>query len=99
MSKYKTPIDRRNQIVEAAISIAQDGAFEEMTRRTLADHCEISETLISHYFGDMSSLRWHAIATGCGRKIPSLIVAGLLRKHPSAMCLSEEEKLTALSDA
>lgn len=56
MTRLK-PNDRRDQILDAAIHVAEREGYARMTRDQIADHAGVATGLVSHYFGTMPQLR------------------------------------------
>lgn len=78
------PEVRREYILGVALSLAEAKHYLKMTRFQLAEECDVSEGLITHYFGTMTRLRRdvmrHAIKE---RRLP-VIAQGLTANDPHA---------------
>lgn len=73
--------ERRAVILNTAISRIEGplkGIYWHLTRKELAEAAEVSPSLITHYFGDMESLRREVVAEAFKRKSLRIMEAAKL---------------------
>ncbi len=58
---------RKRQILEVVIEMAENMDLREITRREIAARIKVQPTLITYYYGNMTTLLNTAIDTGCER--------------------------------
>jgi len=89
--------ERKQQIVEAALSLAKIGNYATVQRVEVANALGVSPPAISHHFGDMDALReavmFEAVRRGC---LP-VVVQGLAAGHQLAKEAPEELRLRAVA--
>lgn len=76
---------RAEQIMEAAVAVAQSEGFANLTRAAVAERARCSTALVNHYWGDFRLLRDHVMKVAVERELLAIIAQGMLDKHPAAM--------------
>lgn len=90
------PNDRRNEILSAAICLADAHGYDKITRSQVAKLAQCAAASVSKYFGTMNQFRRtiirHAIKNECLR----IIAQGLINNDKHALKASEELKQRAI---
>lgn len=87
---------KKNAIIEAAIMLAQQYNYREISRADIANVARVAESLVSFHFGDMDEVRNMIIRQAVDRRILSIVAQGLLDRHSIAMGAPAELKRSAL---
>lgn len=73
--------ERRDVILNVALTHIESklkGLYWHLTRKDLAEAAEVSPSLITHYFGDMETLRREVVAEAFKRKSLRIMEAAKL---------------------
>lgn len=73
----KVPADRRDEILDAALAIAQGNPHLEITRESIAERAGVSVGLITHYFGTMPNLKRDVMRAAIRKEVLPLIARGV----------------------
>jgi len=82
---------RRDQILDAAVTLSISDGYHKITREQIAAKCGISPALISNYFGTMINLRRDIVRHAIKCEIVEIIAQGLAnadnhaRKAPDSL--------------
>lgn len=79
------PDDRRDRILDAAMSVAIRSGYRAMTRDDVAEEAGVSAGLITRYFYHMDLLRAEVVAAAVERGVLSLVAEGLVAGEPAAV--------------
>jgi len=96
MSRLK-PNDRRDQILAAALQVAEKTGYNSVTRDAIANAAQCAPGLVSNYFGTMIDLRRHIMRAAIRQQNLVIIAQGLAAKDPHARKASETLKKSALA--
>ena len=91
------PDARKGLIEEGALEAALEIGFAEFTRTDVAAKADVSEGLVTHYFGNMDALRRRVMEHAVERGILPLVAIGLTAGHPVALGAPVSLKSKALS--
>lgn len=92
MSKRLDPRDRREQLLAAALEVAAQVGYQQITRQEVAARAGVEPALVTHYFGTMPKLRRHVIRAAVARGCLRVVAQGLAVKDPHALKASDEMK-------
>lgn len=87
----------REEILAVAVSLATNTRYDRLTRAQVAKAAGCATGSVNYYFQDMAGLRDELLTEGVRQRIPSLIVAGIIDKHPAVASLTPLERAQALS--
>jgi AcrR family transcriptional regulator len=73
---------RKDQILDAAVVVANKIGYVAITRKEIADEANVSQALVSRYFGTMENVKGNM----------KVICEGLVHKHPAAKKFAAKEK-------
>lgn len=79
---YKTSEVRKQELLEVAIKLANEGNYLTLTRQDIAREADVSPSLVPHYFGTMDNLREAIIREAIKRKLARIIAHGLANQNP-----------------
>jgi len=92
------PIERRLQILEGFIKIAETSGYKSVTREQVAEKLDISPALVTRYFNDnMLKLREAALSHAGHSGKYEILQQALLLRDPVATALPEEIKKLAIN--
>jgi AcrR family transcriptional regulator len=95
--KRLDPVDRKEQILDAAISEARKVGYSRLTKEAIAQAAECSPALVNFYFSTMTKLRRALMRAAVKREVLEIIAQGLVDKNPQAQAASDAVKRRALS--
>jgi len=76
---------RREQILEAALELAETGGFYRITRDGVATKAAVSQGLVNMYFKNMDGLRSELMRFAVKHGNLKVVAQGLLGQHPEAL--------------
>lgn len=76
---------RREQILEAALTLATAAGFDRITRDKVAAAASCSQGLVNMYFQNMAGLRNELMKFAVKRSDVTVVAQGLLARHPEAL--------------
>lgn len=96
-TKYKRlgPDVRREQIVAAALDVAEDVGYTQMTREQIGVRAGVTGTLVAHYMGTMPNLRRAVMRAAVAQGRAAVVAQGLAARDPHAMKAPEDVKQAA----
>ena len=86
---------RKQEIVEAALRIAEEVGLCGVTRDEVADRAGCSAGLVNHYFGTMVQLQRATIGEAVRVRNLTVLAQGLVMGHPKALNAPEEMRRAA----
>lgn len=89
------PSARRDQIIKAALSVAQEKPYNTIKYTDVAACAGIARTLIPHYFIDESDLITEMLTLAIEQDILPVVKLGLLLQHPVIMAAPLELRTRA----
>lgn len=87
------------RILSAMIDLANTQDYKQITRAEIAKYAGATDSLVSYYFGDMDAIRDAIIQEAIRKKLLTIILQGLVDKHPFTMEIDDELKNEAISSA
>lgn len=102
MSKNKKydrmmPKARRDEILDAALALAEERSHVEITREEISERAGVSVGLITHYFGTMPKLKRDVMRAAIRTEILPIIARGIVMGDPHALKAPPELKQRALA--
>lgn len=91
-AKRLPPNIRRLLLLDDAVEYARKIGYLKLTRERVAQHCDMTAPIISHYFGSMDGLKSAIMKVAVDDGIPEIVAYGLLIDHPIALTASQELK-------
>lgn len=92
----KTPDARHAEMLDAALRLAEQSSYRELTREKIAAVVDCSPALVSLYFGRMDTLRDEVMRAAVERDVPAVIAQGLAARDPIAQGAESGAKTRAL---
>ena len=97
MKKRLNPLDRKQQILDAALLVAgRPGGWAQLTRDAVAKEAECAEGLPSKYFGTMAAFRRAIMRAAIVSKNLAVVAQGLAAGDPNAQKAPPELKAAAV---
>jgi AcrR family transcriptional regulator len=97
MKKRLDPDLRRVQLIDAALDEAEAVGYSHCTRLGIAQRANVSEGLVSLYFGTMPQLRRQIVRHAVARSRLPIIAQALAAKDPHAQKAPPEVQRAALA--
>ena len=91
----KDPAIRRQEILAAAVELAEEVGYLSLTHPKVAGRVEVSPSLIRKYYEDKSKLRDAIMSEAVRLEIVEIILQGLAAKDPIAHGASATLKAAA----
>lgn len=88
---------RKDEIILAALNVAERDGFNNVTRITISNAANCSEALVTHHFGSMKKLKRSLMRAAVNQGRLSIIAFGLANGDKEANKASEELKRKALN--
>jgi AcrR family transcriptional regulator len=85
----KTKRNRKQDILDAALHVAERDGYMLMTRENIALQAGVSVGLVSNYFGTMKQLRRTVMRQAVSRGIERIVQQGVAMRDPHAMRAGE----------
>jgi len=79
------PDDRYNQILDAAVRVAERTGYRTLKREDVAKEAGVSTGLVSHYYLFIELLRLEVLAAAVERGVLPIVAEGLVAGEPVAM--------------
>lgn len=86
------PVDRIEQILDYAITIAKEVGYKNVTRVMVAERVRCSESLISAHFDNMHNFRAEILRTAIRREVPEIVLQGIVIGDPVALAAPDDLK-------
>lgn len=87
------PDIRRGYILQAAIKLAKEMGYQNITRDAVAYEADISSSLIANYYPRMIDLKNAVLEAAMDSEIPEIVAQGLAISDPIAMNMNDELKI------
>jgi AcrR family transcriptional regulator len=84
----KKPEDRKEQILQAGIKLAEKSHYNTLIRNDVAAAAGVSPGLINHYFTSIENLRHDILERACADKILSIIAQAIVDNNPFVFVLT-----------
>lgn len=92
------PKQRKDQILQIAINLAEEIGYQNITRDVIAQRAGVAQSLITHYFKTMKNLRKIIMREAVASNTNSIIAQGLVAKDPIALQITDANKQKALQN-
>ena len=97
MSKRAKPEIRKDEILTAAIPLAEEHGFANVTRNMIADSLGVAPTTVQYHFGTMTTLRKEIVRRAVKSGNLSVIAQAVAAKHTAVQKIEPELKQAALA--
>lgn len=91
------PDDRKKQILDAALHLAERDGYTHVTREAVAAAANCAPALISSYFGTMPSFKRDIMRAAVRERRLRIVAQGLAAADPHARKAPDDVKAAALS--
>lgn len=81
----KPPKQRKAELLEAALQVAEATGYVHLTRQAVADKAGVVPSLVTHRFSTMADLRRSVMRQAIKREILPIIAQGLAVRDPHAL--------------
>ena len=87
----RLPADRREELLKAALKLAEKQGYRNVTRAEIAAACDVSPSLISHHFGTRTQFQRTLMRYAIAHESAAVVMQGLAdgnayaRKAPEAL--------------
>lgn len=88
---------RDEQILTAALALAETGNYRDLTRAAVAAAADVSPGTVSNWAGDMDGLRGMVMAAAVTRHVLAVVAQGLAVRDPIALAAPDGLKADALA--
>lgn len=98
MSKTKDwmpKAERRLQILDAAVALAAEDDYRNLTKRGVAERAGVSPSLVMAHFNTMTQMRRAVLRHAISHEIAVVVGQGLAARDPHAVKAPEELKRRA----
>jgi hypothetical protein len=99
MTIYTPTTERRQQLLEAACLLAEQGHYRDIRRHHLSAACSTSDGNVSRVLGDMDMMRSALIDYAVMHGRHAVVAQAIIDKHPSINGIPHDEKVAILSTA
>lgn len=96
---YLKPTERREQLLSAALDLAEKHGYMNITRDQVGAAASCSPALINRYFNDMAGLKNQVIREAVRRRCLLVIGQAVVNKHPgvrAVSCAIKDQAIAAL---
>jgi len=93
----RLPKDRKEELLAAALKLAEKQGYKNVSRMAIADACGVSEALLSHHFGTMVEFRRTLMRYAVKEGNATLVMQGLADGNPYARKAPEALRLAAIT--
>lgn len=96
---YLKPTERREQLLDAALTLATRHGYMNITRDLVGAAAGVAPSLINRYFKDMAGLKNQVIREAVRRKCLLVIGQAVVNKHPgvrAVSCAIKDQAVAAL---
>ena len=90
------PTVRKEQILDAALTLSQSDGYQTITRQSVATLAGCSEGLVSRYFSTMPQLRRAVMSAAIAQANLSVLAQGIAMKDAKALRAPEELRRQAV---
>lgn len=77
--------ERRAELLDAALHIAERIGADKVTHDHVAQHAEVTRTLVIHYFGTAPQLRRDIMRAAVKRRIVPIVARGIALRDAHAL--------------
>lgn len=95
--KTRRPDDRKQEIMDAALALAREGHYLQVTREAVAERADCATGTVSRLYGTMAQFRRAIMSAAIARSDLRVIAQGITSSEPKALAVSATLKQKALS--
>lgn len=92
----KTADDRREQCIEAALALAKDKPYYQVTRNEIADAVGVAGSVVQWHFGTVKQMRRQIMRAAIAAERLDIIAQGITNRDPYALRAPAELRTRAL---
>lgn len=81
----RLPKDRKEELLAAALALAEKQGYTNVSRAAIAAQCGVSEALLSHHFGTMIEFRRTLMRYAIRKENLAVVLQGLVAKDARAI--------------
>lgn len=81
--------ERRAELLDAALHIAERIGADKVTHDLVAQHAEVTRTLVIHYFGTAPQLRRDIMRAAVKRRLVPIVARGIALRDSHALKADE----------
>lgn len=93
--KRLKPRDRKRQIFDAAVHVAETQGYHRLTREAVALEANISRTLVNRYYKTITRLRNAVMRHAIKKELLPILANGIANQNPIALRVDVELKMKA----
>lgn len=93
----RLPKDRKEELLAAALKLAEKHGYKNVSRLAVADACGVSEALLSHHFGTMPAFRRTLMRYAVKQGNARVVLQGMADGCPYASKAPDELKARAIA--
>jgi AcrR family transcriptional regulator len=91
------PKDRKAELFEHAMALAVASGYMRVTRSAIAEAGGVTEGLVTHYFGTMTTLRRDIMRAAVKRRVLPIVAQGMAMGEKAALKAPEDLRKEAAS--
>ena len=91
------PKDRKAELFEHAMTLAAASGYMRVTRSAIAAAGGVTEGLVTHYFGTMTTLRRDIMRAAVKRRVLPIVAQGMAMGEKAALKAPEDLRKEAAS--
>jgi len=95
--KRLQPEQRKEDILTAAVELAEKVGFQNITRDAIADHAGVSFGLVTRYFGTMTQLKGDVMRRAIKQENLPIVADGIACRDSRALKVPESLRRSAVS--
>lgn len=81
----RLPRDRKDELLSAALALAEKQGYMNVSRAAIASQCGVSEALLSHHFGTMTEFRRTLMRYAIRKENLAVVLQGLVARDARAL--------------
>lgn len=90
--KRKHPADRREDILNAAITLARDGNLYTMSGHQIAKQADCARALVNYYYATINTLRAYVIRWAVRHDDAAIMAQAMLKGDPLVISMSNKQR-------
>lgn len=94
----RLPRDRKDELLSAALTLAEKQGYMNVSRAAIAAKCDVSEALLSHHFGTMAEFRRTLMRYAIQHESLPVVLQGIVDKNRYALKAPEALKARARAE-
>ena len=93
----RLPKDRKEELLNAALALAEKQGYTNVSRASIASACGVSDALLSHYFGTMTEFRRTLMRYAIKQESVAVVLQGLADRNRYALKAPEALRQRAVA--